>query len=84
MHNVNNESIDIKSIEKCRAIVNEINMFGVSEKERIKIIDLLAFELENVNMMRKIHNIIKESKDKLYCSDDDELENTSTKKSLLI
>lgn len=78
------DDIDIKSIEKCRSIVNEIIMFGVNEKEKIKIIDLLAFELENINMMRKVHNIIKESKDKIYCAEDDETQRVVENKPELI
>ena len=63
---------DIKSIEKCRNIVSEINNFGVNDNEIIKIIELLSFELENTDLMRKLlllcrpkDNISETKKEKL-------------------
>lgn len=50
---------DLRSIEKCREITNEILRYGVSELEIIKIIDILSLELENTDIMRKIQNVIK-------------------------
>lgn len=55
-------SIGPDSIEKCRSIHKEIIDFGVSEEEKIKLISLLSFELENINLMRKIQDSIKSSK----------------------
>lgn len=55
-------SIGPESIEKCRSIHREIINFGVSEEEKIKLISLLSFELENINLMRKIQESIKSSK----------------------
>lgn len=50
---------DLKSIEKCREITNEILRYGVSELEILKLIDILSLELENTDVMRKIQMIIK-------------------------
>lgn len=50
---------DIKSIEKSRNIVSEIVNFGVTNKEIIKIIELLSLELEDTNLMREIHSFLK-------------------------
>ena len=50
---------DLRSIEKCREITNEILRFGVSELEILKIIDTLSLELENTDIMRKIQSVIK-------------------------
>jgi len=50
---------DIKSIEKCRNITSEIVNFGVNDKEIIKIIEILSYELENTEMMRSIHKIVR-------------------------
>ncbi len=50
---------DLRSIEKCREITNEILRYGVSELEILKIIDILSLELENTNVMRKIQSVIK-------------------------
>ena len=50
---------DFRSIEKCREITNEILRYGVSELEILKLIDILSLELENTDIMRKIHSVIK-------------------------
>ena len=49
---------DIKSIEKSRNIAKEIINFGVNDSEIIKIISLLSLELENTELMRKIHFLL--------------------------
>jgi len=54
-----NDPNDILSIEKSRNIVKEILDFGTSEKEKIKIIELLCLELEDTEVMKKVMNIIK-------------------------
>lgn len=54
-----NNPRDIASIEKCRSIVLEISRFGVNDSEIIKIIELISLELENTDIMRGIHSIIK-------------------------
>jgi len=54
-----NNPNDIISIEKSRNIVKEILDFGTSENEKIKIIELLALELENTEIMKQIVNILK-------------------------
>tara|TARA_B100001287_G_C22212675_1_gene313216 strand:+ start:95 stop:313 length:219 start_codon:yes stop_codon:yes gene_type:complete len=57
-----NNPHDISSIEKCRNIVSEIYRFGVNDKEIIKIIELISLELENTEIMREIHNVVKPKK----------------------
>ena len=59
-----NDPNDILSIEKSRNIVKEILDFGISENEKIKIIELLCLELENTDMMKKIISIVKFKQDK--------------------
>ena len=54
-----NNSKDLKLLEKCRQINKEIIDFGVSDKEIIKIIELLSFELEDTDLMRSIHSLLK-------------------------
>lgn len=56
-------SMSLDSIEKCRQIHNEIVNYGVSEQEKMKLISLMSFELENINLMRKIQETIKNEKD---------------------
>jgi len=58
-----NESKDLKLLEKCRQINKEIVDFGVSNKEIIKIIELLSFELEDTDLMRSIHSLLKKEPD---------------------
>lgn len=56
--------LSLDSIEKCRNIHSQIVNYGVSEQEKIKLISLMSFELENINLMKKIQEIIKNQKDK--------------------
>lgn len=60
MTNLNPEDVeDITSFEKCRNIHKEIIDFGVSQKELVKLIELLSLELEDITLMKQIANIIK-------------------------
>ena len=54
-----NNHNDLKLLEKCRQINKEIIDFGVSDKEIIKLIELLSFELENTDLMKSIHALLK-------------------------
>ena len=58
-----NNPEDFASFEKCRSIHKEIVDFGVSQKEIIKIIELLSLELEDISMMKGINSIIKKEED---------------------
>ena len=54
---------DIAALEKSREIVKEVLDFGVSQKEILKIIHLLSYELEDRNIMVEISNcLFKEKK----------------------
>ena len=62
-----NNPDDIPSFEKTRSIVKEIIDFGVSQKEIIKIVELLALELESRNLMLEILEVVspkEENKEK--------------------
>lgn len=59
MLNANNPE-DLKSLEKCRNIINEIVNFGINDSETKKLIELLSLELEDTEFMRKINSLIKE------------------------
>ena len=50
---------DVEQTIKCRQIVKEILDFGVSDFQKIKIIELLGMELENREHMLKIVDIVK-------------------------
>ena len=54
-----NNPDDFSSFEKCRNIHKEIIDFGVSQKEIIKLIELLSLELEDVELMKEINKTIK-------------------------
>ena len=51
--------IDAENSLKCRQIVNEILNFGVSEMQKLKIIQLLSLELEDRDGMEKLSNLTK-------------------------
>jgi hypothetical protein len=44
----------------CRQIVSEINNFGVSQRQLLMIIFLLALQLENNVHMRELSTFVKE------------------------
>lgn len=44
----------------CRQIVTEISNFGITERQRLFIIYLLALEIENVEQMKSIVLTLKE------------------------
>jgi hypothetical protein len=48
----------------CRNIVKEINNFGVDQRQKLFIIELLSLELENRDAMLKLKNTISDIRDK--------------------
>lgn len=52
-----------KELEMARQIVSEIWSFGVSDRQRIMIINLLSMELENNELMKELTSIIKKYQD---------------------
>ncbi len=44
----------------CRDIVKEISLFGISERQRLLVIYLLALEIEDVEKLRPIVDTVKE------------------------
>ena len=56
---LNSESIT-KQNAQCRDVVREISMFGVSQRQILLIMYLLAMELENNDQMITITSTIKQ------------------------
>ena len=54
---------DFESAKKCREIVTVIMEYGVSQKEILLIIKNLSLELENIDIMKKINNSIKQTEE---------------------
>lgn len=50
----------------CRQIVREIGNFGVSQRQMLLIIHLLASELENVEHMRAITRLVRDLDSDLF------------------
>ena len=46
--------------QACRQVVKEIGNFGVSDRQRLFIIYLLAMELEDVEAMRSITSLVRD------------------------
>lgn len=63
---------ELEQTVKSREIVKEILDFGVSDFQKIKIIELLGLELENRDLMLKIVDIVKNS-DKLQTEEKQKL-----------
>ena len=57
-----NEQVDLLSRSVSREIVQEIMNYGVTQKQILHIINLLALELEDNNLMRSIVDLCKTSK----------------------
>lgn len=52
------EELDADSIFKCRKIVRTIVEFGVTEQQKLKLIQLLALELEDRDQLQQISDLI--------------------------
>jgi len=50
---------ELKSIKKCREIINEIKNFGINEFETLQLIKLLTLELEDIVLMKEINSVIE-------------------------
>ena len=44
----------------CRQIVKEINNFGVTQRQMLMIVYLMAMELENIDHMRTITKLVRQ------------------------
>jgi hypothetical protein len=49
----------IKQVQACREINTRINEFGVTEYQRLKLIELLSLELENREAMLSVLGVVK-------------------------
>ncbi len=49
--------------QKCRQIVKTLLQFGVTEEDKLKIIFLLALELENHDHLQEISGLVKRLED---------------------
>ncbi len=58
------EAEDLLENAAAREITQEIMRFGVSQQQIIQVINLLALELEDNNLMKDIRNLIIQSKQK--------------------
>jgi len=46
--------------EMCRKLVREIAHFGITQRQQLYVIYLLALEIENIENMRAITSLLKE------------------------
>lgn len=58
-YGVTPDDSDSEDSLKCRKIVRTITQFGVSERQKLKIIYLLALELEDRDSLQEITAVIK-------------------------
>lgn len=56
------EEIDASLIFECRQIVKNIVNFGITEKQKVKIIELLSLELESRDSMQLFLETVKKIK----------------------
>ena len=62
------EEVTAEKTLQCRQIVQEILNFGVTESQKVKIIQLLALELENRDFMNETVNLTKDYLNDTYTS----------------
>ena len=53
------EEVDASKMLMCREIVKEIVDFGVDDYQKLKIIELLALELESRDQLKSVTNVTK-------------------------
>ena len=56
------EELEADQIFECRAIVKNLVNFGVSEKQKLQIIYLIALELESRDALKAITDLVSELK----------------------
>jgi hypothetical protein len=56
------EELEADKMFECRAIVKNIVNFGVSEKQKLQIIYLLALELESRDALKSLTNLVSDLK----------------------
>ena len=61
----------------CRQIVSEINNFGVSQRQLLMIVFLLALQLENNEHMRELSTFIRELAPEAFLIGDNDGSTTS-------
>lgn len=44
----------------CRQVVREVSLFGLTERQRLLVIYLLAMEIEDITQMKAITNFVKD------------------------
>lgn len=57
------EELSVESTLKCRKIVKTITEYGVTEKEKLKIIFLLALELEDRDHLQELTSLVEKLED---------------------
>lgn len=55
--------------QTCRQVVREIGNFGISERQRLFIIYLLALELEDVEAMKSVTSLVRELDNQTFIVD---------------
>lgn len=56
----------------CRQAVRELSQYGINDRQRLFIINLLALELENIENVKAITSLIKELDNKTFISGSDD------------
>lgn len=54
-----------KKRQECREIVKEIKNFGINQRQLLFLIDLLALEVENLDLARDIRDVVRTHREKL-------------------
>jgi hypothetical protein len=49
---------------ECREIVSEIKKFGINQRQLLHLIDLLAMEVENNDVMRNLRQVTRDARER--------------------
>ena len=70
--------------QECREILQEIKTFGISQRQTVYLIYLLALEIENLDLMKGITSLIGEQRDNVPLSIEDKGNSITKHKTLVL
>lgn len=62
--------------QECREIVREIKAFGINQRQILFIMDLLALEVEDMNLARKLREVVQQHREQLTAKEESGLVST--------
>lgn len=70
--------------QECRDILQEIKQFGISQRQIVYLIYLLALEVENIELMKGITSLIGDKRDNVPLTPKDKGQSLTEEKKLIL